>query len=165
MLERDQNGADAATTWPEWPAILQWAHELAVLVAREQPNEHVAILVPDRSVGGLRLAAQVWGAGEDTGEVQVGEWLVPYEDSVCGRVFRTGVASLCSDVTFDADYRSFPGGRARSSLTVPIGSPGAVVAVINVEAPWVAAFTIRDHDRLIARATDALDTYPVPRLA
>jgi hypothetical protein len=165
IVERDPRVTAGSTARPEWGAIVEWAHELAAIVAREQPNEHVAVLVPDPSAGGLRLAAQVWGAGEDTGAVRVGEWLVPYEESVCGRVFRTAVASLCSDVTFDADYRAFPGGRARSSLTVPIGPPGAVIGVINVEAPWVGAFSIRDHDRLIDRAAESVESYPLARPA
>jgi hypothetical protein len=37
-----------------------------------------------------------------------------------------------------------------------------VIAVINVEAPWVAAFSIRDHDRLVERASQALQRFPRP---
>jgi hypothetical protein len=162
ILQRDPSVTAGSPTRPDWAAISTWASELASAVAREQPNEHVSVFVPDADVGGLRLAAQVWGAGEDVGAVHVGEWIVPYEESICGRVFRTGLASLLSDVSFDADYRSFPGGRARSSLTVAVGSPGAVIAVINVEAPWVAAFSIRDHDRLVERAGQALQRFPRP---
>jgi putative methionine-R-sulfoxide reductase with GAF domain len=120
----------------------------------------VALFVPDHPAGGLRLVAQVWGAGEDTGEVVIGEWVVPFEGSVTGRVYRTGGAALVPDVSMDPDYRSFPGGKTRSSLTVPIGGPGTVVAVINVEAPWVGAFGIRDYERLVERAAAALDTFP-----
>ena len=90
----------------------------------------------------------------------IGEWIVPFEGSVCGRVYRTGLAALCADVTMDPDYRSFPGGRTRSSLTVPVGPPDAVVAVINLEAPWVAAFSIRDYERMTERAAAAYA--PVP---
>ena len=90
----------------------------------------------------------------------IGEWIVPFEGSVCGRVYRTGLAALCADVTMDPDYRSFPGGRTRSSLTVPVGPPDAVVAVINLEAPWVAAFSIRDYERMTERAAAAYATFP-----
>jgi GAF domain-containing protein len=141
-------------------AISSWAQHVADQLAREQPTEHVAVFIPDPPAGGLRLVAQVWGAGEDTGEVIVGEWVVPFEGSVTGRVYRTGEAALVADVAMDPDYRGFPGGRTRSSLTVPVGPRGAVVAVINVEAPWVGAFAIRDYERLVERASIAMDTFP-----
>lgn len=118
------------------------------------------MFVADAAAGGLRLAAQVWGAGDDTGAVVVGDWVVPFEGSVTGRVHRTGAAALCADVGLDPDYRAFPGGRTRSFLTVPVGPPGAVVAVLNVEAPWPSAFSIRDYERLTAQAAAALATFP-----
>ena len=61
----------------------------------------------------------------------------------------------------DPDYRSFPGGRTRSSLTVPVGPPDDVVAVINLEAPWIAAFSIRDYERMTERAAAAHTSFPV----
>ena len=121
----------------------------------------MAVFVPDPAAQGLRLAGQVWGAGEDIGAVVVGEWLVPFEESVSGRVFRTGLAALCADVAMDPDYRSWPGSRARSFLTVPVGRPGAVLAVINVEAPFVGAFSIRDYQRLTERAAAAAERWPL----
>jgi hypothetical protein len=151
------DGPDAA---PDWEAIGGWAATLVAEVARDQPAQHVSVFVPDLASGGLRLVAQIWGAGEDTGEVIVGSWVVPLTGSVCGRVYRTGAAALCADVTLDPDYRGFPGGRSRSSLTVPVGSPGAVLAVVNVEAPWVGAFSIRDHDHVSAAAAAAAGTFP-----
>ena len=145
----------------DWHAVTRWALELATVVGREQPTEHVSVFVPDAAFGGLRLAAQAWGAGEDTGAVRVGDWIVPYDSSICGRVYRTGHAALCADVAMDPDFRSWPGSRTRSSLTVPIGRPGAVLAVVNVEAPWVSAFSIRDYERLRDRAVDAFETWPL----
>ncbi len=142
-----------------WPLIAAWAAHLAAIIGREQPTEHVAVFVAGDT--GLRLAAQVWGAGEDTGEVVAGEWLVPFDESVSGRVFRTGLAALCVDVAMDPDFRPFPGVRTRSSLTVPIGPPGAVVAVINVESPLVSSFSIRDYERLSERALTAYATFPL----
>jgi GAF domain len=153
-------GAVPANDVPDWPAITGWAAGLARRIAAAQPSQHVAVFVPDLHAEGMRLVAQFWGAGEDTGDVVVGEWLVPMVGSVTGRVFRTGSAALCADVTLDPDYRDFPGGRSRSCLTVPVGGPGAVVAVINVEAPWTGAFSIRDYDHLTAAAADARATFP-----
>lgn len=159
--ERDRRvGAGSTHATATWTATTEWAQDLAARIGLEQPTQHVAIFVPDLDHGGLRLAAQVWGAGEDTGAVVVGEWIVPLEGSVCGRVYRTGLAALCADVAMDPDYRSFPGGRSRSSLTVPVGPPEGVVAVINLEAPWVAAFSIRDYERMTERAAAAYATFP-----
>jgi putative methionine-R-sulfoxide reductase with GAF domain len=143
-----------------WAAIGNWAATLVEEIARDQPAQHVSVFVADPAADGLRLVGQIWGAGEDTGEVVVGEWLVPFQGSVCGRVARTGAAALCADVTLDPDYRGFPGGRSRSSLTVPVGPAGAVVAVINIEAPWVGAFSIRDHDDVAAAAAAAFGSFP-----
>ena len=44
------------------------------MISTEQPAQDVAIFVPDAGGAGLRLAAQVWGAGEDSGAVVTGEW-------------------------------------------------------------------------------------------
>lgn len=155
--------ADRDEPLPRWPAIAAWADDLARRVAVTQPNEHVAVFVADAAAGGLRLAAQVWGAGDDTGAVVVGDWIVPFDGSVTGRVHRTGAAALCADVGLDPDYRAFPGGRTRSFLTVPVGPPGSVVAVLNVEAPWASAFSIRDYERLVEQAGAAFATFPTPK--
>lgn len=161
--ERDLRARVGSPVKPDHrPPILVWAQALADRIGREQPTEHVAIFVPedDPERDGLRLVAQIWGPAENTGEVVVGAWTIPLHGSVCGRVYRTGLAALSADVTMDPDYLSFPGSRTRSALTVPVGPPGGVVAVINVEAPFVAAFSIRDYERLTARAAEALATYP-----
>jgi putative methionine-R-sulfoxide reductase with GAF domain len=159
--ERDQRTHGQSGAAGHQAATMAWAQDLAGRLADEQPAQHIAIFVPAEGADGLVLAAQVWGAGEDTGEVVVGDWVVPLEGSVCGRVFRTGLAALCADVTMDPDYRAFPGGRTRSSLTVPIGPPDGVVAVINLEAPWVSAFSIRDYERMTEWAAAAYESYLV----
>jgi hypothetical protein len=164
--ERDPRARAGSTdATGDWAAISAWARDLAARIGSEQPTQHIAIFVPDDDGGRLRLAAQVWGAGEDTGEVIVGQWLVPLEGSVCGRVFRTGLAALCADVGMDPDYRAFPGGRTRSSLTVPVGPPDGVAAVINLEAPWVGAFSIRDYERMTEEAAAAYASFPARRVA
>ena len=85
---RSRAGEPAAprAALPEGPraAIDAWAAHLAEEVARDQPAQHVAVFVPDAVAGGLRLVAQVWGAGEDTGEVVVGEWIVPFAGRSAG---------------------------------------------------------------------------------
>jgi GAF domain-containing protein len=160
--ERDQRAPGGSTAAAShWAAVTAWARDLAGRIGRDQPTQHISVFVPDDDGAGLRLAAQIWGAGEDTGEVVVGAWVVPLEGSICGRVYRDGLAALCADVALDPDYRSFPGGRTRSFLTVPVGPPDGVVAVINLEAPWVAAFSIRDYERMTEEAAAALATFPV----
>ncbi|HEY7130851.1 MAG TPA: GAF domain-containing protein [Candidatus Limnocylindrales bacterium] len=155
--------ADPAVSGPDWPSIRAWAEDLAGTVAIDQPSQHVAIFVHDAGADRLRLVAQVWGAGEDTGEVVVGKWTIPVHGSVTGRVYRTGSSALCADVSLDPEYRTFPGGRSRSSLTIPVEDDGVVLAVVNVEAPWIGAFSIRDHDALRAAATIAARSFPGPR--
>jgi GAF domain-containing protein len=162
VTERDPRlSTAAASQHGSWAALSAWAAELVARIADEQPAQHVSVFVPDANEPGLRLAAQVWGAGEDLGAVVPGDWLVPLHGSVCGRVFRTAAAALVADVAMDPDYRSFPGGRTRSSLTVPVVADGAVVAVINVEAPWVGAFSIRDYERLTEHAAHARAGFPL----
>ena len=152
-------------TWPDGAAgdrtaVSAWAADLVARLAADQPGQHIAVFVPDDDGQGLRLVAQIWGAGEDTGAVVPGEWTIPLEGSVCGRVYRTGLAALCADTAMDPDYLPFPGGRSRSSLTVPVGPPDAVAAVINLEAPWVSAFSIPDYERMTAHASAAYATFP-----
>ena len=81
----------------DWAAMSAWASDLAVGIAADQATQHVAIFVLDDRGDDLRLAAQVWGAGEDTGAVIVGDWTVPLDGSVCGRVYRTVVDRLHTD--------------------------------------------------------------------
>lgn len=137
-----------------------WAQTLADRVAGDQPAQHVTVFVHDAAVNALRLVGQVWGAGEDTGAVVAGMFTVPLDGSVCGRVFRAGAAALCADVSLDPDFRAFPGSRTRSSLTVPLIRDEAVVGVINVEAPWISAFSIADYERLTKLAASAVTTMP-----
>ena len=165
MERRQRPGAAAADPVGGWTDVSTWARQLADRIATEQPTQHIAVFVPDEDGAGMRLAAQVWGAGEDTGVIRVGEWIVPLEGSVTGRVYRTGLAALCADVGMDPDYRPFPGGRTRSSLTVPVGPPDDVIAVINLEAPWVAAFSIRDYERMTEWAAEAYETFPTRKVA
>ena len=157
---------EAATAGPadagHSTAIGAWAADLVARAVVGAPIEHAAVFVPDPGAGGMRLVAQRWGAGEETGQVVVGSWIVPFDGSITGRVFRTGRAALCADVTMDPDFRSWPGSRTRSSLTVPVGADDEVVAVINVEAPWVAAFSIGDYERLADRAAAAARRWPRP---
>ena len=157
-------GAPASHPSAAWTAIAGWAKDLVERIALDQTSQHIAVFVPDDDGAGLRLAAQVWGAGEDTGAVVVGNWTVPLEGSITGRVYRTGLAALCADIDMDPDYRAFPGGRSRSSLTLPVGPVDDVVAVINLEAPWVAAFSIRDYERMTAEAATAYATFPAAPL-
>jgi hypothetical protein len=144
----------------DWIAITAWAEDLVRRIGAEQPSHSIAVFVPDDR-GGLRLAAQYPGAGLDFGEVVAAALVIPIDGSVSGRVYRSGLASLCADVALDADFLSVPGTRTRSSLTIPVGPPGAVRAVINLEATWISAFSIRDYERMTERAAAAYDAYQV----
>jgi putative methionine-R-sulfoxide reductase with GAF domain len=96
----------------------------------------------------------------DVGDVVAAALVIPIDGSVSGRVFRSGLASLCADVALDADFRAVPGTRTRSSLTIPVGPPDAVRAVINLEATWISAFSIRDYERMTELAASALVSFP-----
>jgi GAF domain-containing protein len=158
--------APSVSTAPSpWEAIGAWAQTLADRVAGDQPAQHVTVFVHDVAVNALRLVGQVWGAGEDTGAVVAGIFTVPLDGTVCGRVFRSGAAALCADVSLDPDFRAFPGGRTRSSLTVPLIRDEAVVGVVNVEAPWISAFSITDYERLTKLAASAVTTMPSATIA
>ncbi|MEA2518734.1 MAG: hypothetical protein QOF49_814, partial [Chloroflexota bacterium] len=143
-------------------AVLRWARELVDVIAVDQTAQHISVFVPGGRRDRMHLVAQLWGAGEDDGSVVIGEWVIPIEGSIIGRVFRTASAALCADVSLDPDYLPFPGGRSRSCLTVPVGSPGSVVAVINIESPWASTFSIRDYENVAACAARAASTFPAP---
>jgi hypothetical protein len=166
IIDAIETGARAAHLAPDanagdgWAAVTEWARSVVARISAEQPTRHISVFVPDDDGAGLRLAAQAWGAGEDTGEVIPGGWRVPLDGSVCGRVYRTGQAALRADVAMDPDYLPFPGSQTRSALTIPVGPPESVVAVVSVEAPWVSAFSIRDFDRITDHAASALATFP-----
>jgi GAF domain-containing protein len=145
--------------------VFAWAQRLADLVALGLPSRHIAVLVDDPSAGALRLVGQVWGGAQGTGEVVVGEWLVPRDGSVCGRVFRSGTAALRADVSLDPDDRSFPADETRSSLTIPVLLGDAVVGVVNVEAPWVSAFSVADFERLTKLVAEAAAEMPMASAA
>ncbi|MBA2718792.1 MAG: GAF domain-containing protein [Chloroflexi bacterium] len=160
-LTADQHVPNSGSAIPTaWLAAITWASELADTIALDQISQHIAVFVAEPEHGQLRLAAHVRGADHGPGDVVVGEWTVPMEGSVAGRVARTGAAVLCADVTLDPDYRPLPGGQTRSFLMVPVGGPEGVVAVINIEAPWTSAFSIRHLEQLTARAEAAAATFP-----
>ena len=160
-LTADQHVPSSGSATPTaWPAIITWANQVADAIALDQTSQHIAVFVAEPEHGQLRLAAHIRGADHGPGGVVVGEWTVPMEGSVAGRVARTGAAVLCADVSLDPDYRPFPGGRTRSFLMVPVGEPERVLAVINIEAPWTSAFSIRDLEQLTARAEAAAATFP-----
>lgn len=139
---------------------LAWADRVADELCQTWQFQHCAVFLHDASVDALRLVGQRWGAGEDTGTVKVGEWLVPLHGSICGRVFRTGSPVLVPDIRHDPDYRSFPGGTSRSEVAVPIRSGGRTIGVINVESSRANAYGIVDIDHLVEAADLAGRTCP-----
>jgi GAF domain-containing protein len=134
---------------------VNWADRLIDALSADHLHEHCSVFVFDPEREGLVLIAQVWGAGQDSGDVIPGAWLLPLEGSVCGRVFRTGQPALLVDTTLDPDYRDYPGGRMRSELAVPIVAGSTVVGVLNLESPWPATFGIDDLDRVSDQAARA----------
>ena len=141
-------------------AIVDWAQALTDALARHDDFQQIAVLIHDPAANGLRLESQRWGAGHDLGLLVPGEWLVPLEGSICGRVFRTGTAALCPDVRLDPDYLSFSGGTTKSELAVPIAVGGRTIGVVNIEAPWASAFGIAELETVRRLIDEAVETFP-----
>jgi GAF domain-containing protein len=141
--------------------ISVWADELAEAIATADHFQQLAVLVLDSAANGLRLVSQRWAMGDDHGLLVPGEWLVPLVGSICGRVVRTGVPALASDVSLDPDYLPYTGGRTKSELAVPIVIDGRPIGVVNVEAPYVSAFGIADLEFIRRRIAEAVPSFPV----
>ena len=141
--------------------ISAWAERLTVAIAANHEFQQIAVLIYDAEANGLRLVTQRFGAGRDLGLLVPGEWVVPLEGSICGRVYRTGTAALCSDISLDPDYLSFSGGWTKSELAVPVVVGGQTVGVVNLEAPWVSAFGIADLDVVRRHIDEAVEDFPL----
>lgn len=63
---------------------------------------------------------------------------------VTGRVFRSGVSSLCPDTSREADYLPFPGWQGGSEVCVPLRDGERVFGVINLESARKNLFTPND---------------------
>lgn len=140
--------------------IAAWAEDLTDAIAADHQFQQVAVLIHDPDADGLRLVTQRWASSQDLGLLVAGEWVVPLVGSICGRVYRTGIPALASDVALDPDFLSFSGGRTRSELTVPIVIDGATIGVVNLEAPFVSAFGIADLEVVRARIREAAPAFP-----
>jgi GAF domain-containing protein len=141
--------------------VTSWAEHLTNAIAADHQFQQVAVLIHDADAQGLRLVTQRWAESPDPGRQVAGEWVVPLVGSICGRVYRTGVPALASDVALDPDFLSFSGGRTRSELAVPIVIDGSTVGVVNVEAPFVSAFGIADLEVIRSRIREAAPAFPV----
>ena len=143
-----------------WPAVAAWADALASTIASQHAHQYVAVVIRDESADGLRLAGQRWGAGVDLGVMVSGATRVPLDASICGRVFRTGMAALISDVRMDPNYRPLLGAGMRSELAVPIRIGDRAIGVVNLESPLISAFDIADLADVTTRIGEALGTFP-----
>lgn len=141
--------------------VSAWAEELTAAIEADHQFQQVSVLIHDADANGLRLVTQRWAGNGDLGLLVPGEWVVPLVGSICGRVFRTGIPALVSDVALDPDYLSFSGGRTKSELAVPIVVEGTAVGVVNIEAPFVSAFGIADLELVRGRIEVAGRTFPV----
>jgi GAF domain-containing protein len=141
--------------------ITAWAKQLTDALAEDPHFHQIGVLIHDSEVNGLRLVDQRWGPSVDLGLLVPGEWIVPLAGSICGRVFRTGIPALCSDIAIDPDYLSFSGGQTKSELTVPIVVGGRPIGVVNIEAPWLSAFGIADLELVRRHIKVATDRFPL----
>ena len=148
----DESGGGSGTLPSE---VVAWANDLLGTLIANHSSAHCAVFVFDPCRDALVLAGQIAPGELRSSEVIPGEWTVPLDESVCGRVYRTGRPALVVDVRLDPDYRTYPGGRTGSELAVPIRAGKRVVGVLNCESPFVASFGIEDVERLTQRAAEA----------
>ncbi|HEU5011286.1 MAG TPA: GAF domain-containing protein [Roseiflexaceae bacterium] len=77
------------------------------------------------------------------------------QDGLIGRAYRTGQAVRVDDVQHEHDYLAFSSITTRSELCVPISTGGRVLAVLNLEAEQISAFT-DDDVSVLQTAADML---------
>jgi putative methionine-R-sulfoxide reductase with GAF domain len=144
----------------DWTAVGEWADGLASAIASQHAHQYIGIVIRDDEADDLRLAGQRVGASVDPGTFVSGETHIPLDGSICGRVFRTGVPALVSDVRMDPDYGPFLGTPMRSELAVPIRVGDRIVGVVNLESPLISAFDIVDLDDIGHRIDEAAAGFP-----
>jgi putative methionine-R-sulfoxide reductase with GAF domain len=144
----------------DWTEVCDWADGLASTIASRHAHQYIGIVIHDDEAHDLRLAGQRVGASVDPDVLISGETHIPLDGSICGRVFRTGVAALVADVRMDADYGPFLGTPMRSELAVPIRVGDRIVGVVNLESPLISAFDIVDLDDIQARIGEVAAGFP-----
>ena len=72
---------------------------------------------------------------------------IPLERGVCGRVARTGRASIVDDVLSDDDYLQC-NESVKSEITIPIKKNDRILGVLDVDSNRPAAFDELDKDLL-----------------
>jgi putative methionine-R-sulfoxide reductase with GAF domain len=144
----------------DWTEVCDWADGLASTIASQHAHQYIGIVIRDDEADDLRVAGQRVGASVDQDVLVSGETHIPLDGSICGRVFRTGVPALVSDVRMDPDYGPFLGTPMRSELAVPIRVGDRIVGVVNLESPLISAFDIVDLDDIMARIGEAAAGFP-----
>jgi hypothetical protein len=151
-------GEEATGDSAGWRAILVWADTLAATIATRHDHQYIAVIVGDEA-NQLQLAGQRSSVAVDLAVFIPGETAIPL-DSICGRVFRTGVPTLLADVGMDPDYHPFLGALMRSELAIPIRIDDLIVGVVNLESPLFSAFDVSDMNDVLDCIAEAADDYP-----
>ena len=101
--------------------------------------DHVELYLVDEDSRSLMLAAR---AGEHGSSIA--DYSQSVQDGLMGRAYRTGQAVRVDDVQNDTDFLAYSALSTRSEVCVPISTGGRVLAVLNLEAERVGAFTNED---------------------
>ena len=117
------------------------------LLATEADRAVIALY--DAGEGGLRLVAQ-HGYPPELERYKAEPW--PHDSGITGRVARTGVPVLVTDVGQDADYVAMADS-TRSQISVPIIHEAKVIGIITLESDSPGAFG-RDHLRFAELLAD-----------
>ncbi|HEY6056859.1 MAG TPA: GAF domain-containing protein [Candidatus Limnocylindrales bacterium] len=134
------------------PAIAAWGARLARSLDESYQFQNTRVFLFDAGVDALRVVGQC-RLGEEGGDL--GDRVQPLDDSICGRVYRTGQPALVVDLTLDPDYRQCSAERMRSVIAVPIVVRDRTVGVLNIESPRPAGLGITDLECVTLRAAEA----------
>jgi GAF domain-containing protein len=105
-------------------------------------GDHVAILLVDRVLNRLRVAAFA-GFPEEINSLEIS-----FGDGITGWVAANNLPLLVNDVKLDTRYKSISP-NVRSELAIPLTFQGELVGVLNVESDNIGAYT-EDNEELLA---------------
>jgi PAS domain S-box-containing protein len=72
-------------------------------------------------------------------DLEMGDWRIPLDGSVCGHVFRSGKPEIIGDVRqIPYYYEGHP--QVRSELAVPVRAAGEIIGILNMESRHFDAF-------------------------
>jgi PAS domain S-box-containing protein len=126
----------AAASTLDFDQVLELTFET---LERAMKAEYLGFVLPAEDGESLRLHPTVVGF-----QTVPEDYRLPLEESICGRVFRTGEPVLIGDVHNEPDY--YEGApEVCSELAVPVRAGGELIGVLNLESSQPHAFGEEDQ--------------------